>query len=127
MSTYLGWNVVVIPSYPPAPASFQATAMDVVAMSISPFSGQAQIHDWNANWTEASVTMPAMQYSDAQNWVTFLKALKGVACVFQFGTAFGTAYPEIGTRYWRLKGNPRQWSVNANRYYGIQFDIREAI
>lgn len=126
MPTYLGWNVVTIPSYPPAPSSFEINEVNIVGVSTSPFTGQQQTFDWNAEWSEASITMPAMKYADAQNWVTFLKALKGTLCVFQFGSAFGAAYPEIGSRYWRLKGNSRKWSVTKDRVYSIQFEIREA-
>ena len=126
MPTYLGWNVITIPAYPPAPASFEVNEMNIIGLSTSPFTGQQQVYDWNAEWTEASVTMPAMPFDVAQPWVTFLKDLKGAKCVFQFSTSFGAAYPEIGTRYWRLKSNARRWSVTRDRVYSIQFDIREA-
>jgi hypothetical protein len=40
----------------------------------------------------------------------------------------GTAIVVFNTQgLFRLKGNPRKWSVSDNRTYGIQFDVREAI
>lgn len=128
MPTYLGWNVRTIPSSPPAPASIEFSVVDIVSGNVSPFTGQMQIYDWNANYMEASVTLPPLPYTDGQQWVTFLRSLKGIAGVFQFSAAFMAAYPnDIGTRYWRLKSNLRKWSVTKDRYYGIQFDCREAI
>jgi hypothetical protein len=128
MPTYLGWNVVTIPTSPPAPASIEFTQIDNVAISVSPFTGQQQTQDWQATYMEASVSLPPLTYAQAQAWVTFLRNLKGVAGVFQFGSAFTAAYSaDLGTRYWRLKSNARKWSVTNARLYGIQFDVREAL
>ncbi|HXI88450.1 MAG TPA: hypothetical protein VNH18_05435 [Bryobacteraceae bacterium] len=128
MPTYNGWNVVTIPGTPPAPASIEFSVIDIVSGNVSPFTGQMQIYDWNANYMEASVTMPPLPYAVGQEWVSFLRNLKGIGGVFQFTSAFMSAYPnDIGSRYWRLKGNLRKWSISKGRFYGIQFDIREAI
>ncbi len=128
MPTYLGWNVVTIPPNPSSPASIEFGVTENVAMSMSPFTSQQQVQDWGGNYMQASVQMPAMIFSVAQNWVTFLRALKGPTCVFQFSTAFMTAYSgDIGTRYWRLKSNTVKWSVNRDRTYSLQFDVIEAL
>src|SRR5216684_2650377 len=95
MPTYLGWNVITIPTNPPAPASIEFIIDDAVAINISLF--------------------------------TFLRALNGMANVFQFGSAFATQYASsIGSRYWRLKTNTRKWSSSEMRVFGVQFEIREA-
>lgn len=128
MPTYLGWNVVTMPSTPAAPQSMEGIAVDPVSVSTSPFTGAQQVQIWAPGWQEISVSMPPMKQSDAIAWVAFLVALKGVAGVFQFGSTFAAAYAETvpsGT-YWRLKSNIRKWSVSQARTYGIQFECRLA-
>jgi hypothetical protein len=128
MPSYLGWNVVSIPTTPSAPASIEFFRNSSVAISISPFTGQQQIVDWNAEFTHAAVSWPPMTDATAAAWITFLDALKGQACVFQFGSAFAAAYPaSIGSKYWRLKSNTRGWTINRDRMYAISFEIREAL
>lgn len=134
MATYLGWDIITMPSTPSAPASIEFSVIDIVAMSKSPFTGQQQIQDWNASYMEASVSLPPLTDSQAQDWLTFFFALKGVANVFQFTTAFAAAYPKslktgspLAQRYWRLKSNLRKWSIGEARVYGIQFECAEAL
>src|SRR5258708_32384518 len=59
--------------------------MDTVAVSISPFTGQQQVQDWQASWLEASVSMPALTHAQAQEWIAFLMSLRGQAKGFQLG------------------------------------------
>jgi len=136
MSTYLGRTIIPIPSYPPAPASIECSQVDAVAASLSPFTFQQQVQQWGvggsppspSTYRKASVTMPAMSDANAQAWVAFLVSLNGVANCFQFGAAFAAAYPlSIGSRYWCLTSNERKWSINSNRAYGMQFEIREVL
>lgn len=135
MPLYNGWNVITIPGTPPAPASIEFSVVDIVSGNVSPFTGQMQVYQWGATYMEAMVYMPPMTDTDAQEWLAFLRALQGIANVFQFTSAFAAKYPEsitAGTsppqpRYWRLKSNTRKWSINDSRLYGISFEIREAI
>ncbi len=127
-STYNGWTVVTAPSSP-APQSIEFTTTDIVGVNTSPFTGEQQIQDWQAHWLEASVTMPPMSSAQAQAWVNFFIALKGQACVFQFGdpvTPMLIPAAASATGYWRLKTNSRKRSVNEGMIYGFQFEIREA-
>jgi hypothetical protein len=129
MATYLGRTIITMPSSP-APKSVEFTQQDLVAASLSPFTGQQQVQDWQSNWLEASVTMPAMAEADASAWVTFLKACRGQACVFQIANAqFAARIPSgsVPAGYWGLKTNSRKWSITDGIIYGFQFDIREAI
>jgi hypothetical protein len=110
------------------------TQVDPVAMTVSPFTGQQQIVNWNSTWMEASVTMPPMVTSDAQNWVAFLRNLKGTAGCFQFSAAFVAAYPWLlnpnlisGGIYWALKAPARKWSLTHQRVFGFQFDILQVL
>ena len=120
--------IVTIPAYPPAPASIDFTQVDAAAASESPFTFQQQVQQWSGSYRKASVSMPAMTDANAQAWIDFLVALDGIANVFQFSAAFAAQYPaSIGTRYWCLTSDERKWSINANRMYGFQFDIREVL
>lgn len=128
MATYLGWTIVFIPDSPPAPQTIEPVQIESVAMNVSPFTGQQQVQDWNATRMEMRVTMPPMPFAQAQPWIDFMRQLKGAACVFQFTAAFMAAFPaDLGSRYWRLKGNSRKWSVVNGKIYGFSFDIMEAL
>jgi hypothetical protein len=114
----------------PAPKSVEFSAVSIVAISNNPFSGQQQIHDWNASYLEAQVTLPPMTGTDATAWTTFLLACKGPACVFQISNStFAGLVPAatVPGGYWRLKTNVNKWSVNDALLYGLQFEMREAI
>ena len=80
-----GWDLIAMPAAPSAPATMEYTAQDAVAVSVSPFSGQQQVQDWQASFLEASVSMPALTHGQAQEWIAFLLALRGQAKVFQLG------------------------------------------
>ena len=80
-----------MPATPSAPATVEFTAMDTVAVSISPFTGQQQVQDWQASWLEASVSMPALTHAQAQEWIAFLMSLRGQAKVFQLGDSLAIA------------------------------------
>jgi hypothetical protein len=85
MPTFNGWDIVPMPATPSAPATVEFTAMDTVAVSVSPFTGQQQVQDWQASWLEASISMPALTHAQAQQWIAFLMSLRGQAKVFQLG------------------------------------------
>jgi len=134
MATYLGRTIVILPAYPPAPESIEFTQVDPVAMTVSPFTGQQQVMNWNSTWMEASVTMPPMISADAQNWVAFLRNLKGQTGCFQFSAAFVAAYPWMlnptsisGGLYWALKTPARKWSLTHHRLFGFQFEVAQVL
>ena len=132
MSTYNGRTIVTMPATP-APKSVEFSDGWVVGAATNPFTQQQQIQDWNANWMEATVTLPPMSESDAQAWVTFLRSCRGSACVFALPTAgspsFASLVPSgaVPGGYWCLKANQNKWSVNDGVIYGFSFPIREAI
>jgi hypothetical protein len=85
MLTFNGWNIVPTPTAPSAPASMEFMAEDTVAVSISPFTGQQQVQDWQASFLEASVSLPPLTHIQAQAWIAFLLSLHGQANTFQLG------------------------------------------
>lgn len=134
MPTYNGWEVITMPGTPPAPASVEFEVVDIAAMNISPFNNKQQVYDWNASFMRATVHLPPLSDSEAQEWISFLRNLKGVVNVFQFTAAFCNAYPASLTsespaqdRYWRLAANARGWSLTEARTYGITFECVEAM
>src|ERR1700679_3393337 len=108
MPTYNGRNLVSIPTSPPAPAEFEFAFNYISDQNVNPFNATQQVYDWNANFFEASVSMPWMTTTVAAPWATFIEALKGVTGVFQFSAAICAAYPNELTsdgstpRYWCL-------------------------
>ena len=86
-----GLDLIAMPTTPSAPATVEYTALDTVAASVSPFTGQEQIQDWQASYIEASVSMPALTHPQAQEWIAFLMALRGRAKVFQLGDPLAVA------------------------------------
>jgi hypothetical protein len=91
MPTFNGWNIISMPTTPSAPQTIDFTANDVVAMSVSPFTGQQQVQDWQQGWLEASVSMPPLTHVQAQAWIAFLMSLRGQANVFQLGDPLATS------------------------------------
>ena len=85
MLTFNGWTIIPMPATPAAPASVEYTAEDIVAASLSPFTGQQQVYDWQASYLKASVSMPPLTHAQAQQWIAFLMSLRGKSNVFQFG------------------------------------------
>lgn len=80
-----------MPTVPSAPQTIDFTASDIVGLSISPFTGQQQVQDWQQGWLEASVSMPPLTHVQAQAWIAFLMGLRGQANVFQLGDPLAVA------------------------------------
>jgi hypothetical protein len=97
MPTFNGWNIISLPTTPPAPATIDFTATDIVAMSISPFTGQQQVQDWQQGWIEASVSYPPLTHAQAQPWIASMMGLRGQANVFQIGDPLAVAPQGVGT------------------------------
>ncbi len=85
MSTFNGWTIVNLPTFPPAPKSVEYLGQNVAADNTSPFSGQQQIYNWQAAWWEWSVTWQPMTDLQMQPWIAFLLSLQGISNIFQIG------------------------------------------
>jgi hypothetical protein len=133
-------GVISIPSYPPAPDSLEISIVNPTAMTRSPFSGAQQIFNWavvaggQSFWLEATITLPILIDSDAENWFAFLTLLKGPTNTFQFTSAFVSAYPwllqggsPITSLFWRLKSGTMKMSLSHQRVFGLNFDCLQAL
>jgi hypothetical protein len=87
--------VYPLPAYPPAPANIDWTAYDSVAASVSPFTGQLQLQNWQSSWLEGSFQLPPLRGNPAQQWIAFLEGLQGQTGCFQLGDPRFTA-PQSG-------------------------------
>ncbi len=74
-----------LPSGHRAPSRVVMRTNSVVGMSKSPFTGSQQVYQWPGEWWSAEVTLPPMARSDAEYWVAFLVALRGVTGTFLIG------------------------------------------
>jgi hypothetical protein len=68
-----------------SPSSIEWDEHDVVAQSISPFTGQTQTYDWQSAWWEAQVSFPPMSRFSHDAWSAFLSRLRGPLGVFLIG------------------------------------------
>jgi hypothetical protein len=128
-TTFNSWPIIAMPSEP-APKSIEPVFKQIAGVSENPFSGQQQIYDWAAAYMELTVTMPAMTQIDAQPWIDFLIACRGMINVFQIANAKWLAQIPTSANvngFWRLKQNSAKWSVNDGLLVGLEFQIREAI
>lgn len=128
MSTYNGWTVVSMPTSP-APKSIEPAYNYIAGVATNPFTGQQQLQDWGASFSEMSITMPPLSSADGLTWEAFILSCKGMMCVFQLPSAVSSLLPSgvAPAGYWRLKANSVKWSITEGVIHGLQFDIREAI
>lgn len=71
-------------------ASIELRAMNAVAYSRSPFTFAGQVHAYTGKAWQADVTLPAMNRSDAEQWVAWLISLKGQLGTFYLGDPLAT-------------------------------------
>ena len=84
----VGSSAVTLVALPasPAPKSVQYNVNDAVAAVPSPFTGQVQTQQWpGADMWRWTVNLPPMVQADADNWISFLMELRGMANAFQIG------------------------------------------
>lgn len=127
MPTYLGRNVVTMPSSP-APASVKPKRNYIAGKSLNPFTGQEQIQDWQADVSQIEIDLPPMISSDGANWTAFLQSCNGVTCVFQLPTSVTSLLPSgmAPGGYWEL-AEDYEYSVSPGGIYGFTpLKIREA-
>lgn len=73
------------PPTSPKPSSIQWIEYNIVGVSQSRYTGQAQIQDWSSAYWGIEVTIDELYRSEAQPWMAFLSALRGERGTFYFG------------------------------------------
>ncbi|MGH9552308.1 MAG: hypothetical protein ACRD3W_23175, partial [Terriglobales bacterium] len=95
-------------SHPSSPAGFSTFtqgATNVVGISSSPFTGQQQAQEWSAELWDFSVGLPPMKRADAEAWVSFLVALRGMSGTFLIGDPYGAAPRGVATGTPKVSGS----------------------
>jgi hypothetical protein len=80
------------------PQKFVLRMVDVIAETVSQFTGGQQEQQWAGQWWELEMTLPPLTRAQAEPWFAFLAALHGKLGTFQMGdynaqTPRGTAAP----------------------------------
>lgn len=125
MSTFNGWTIIAMPSFPAAEA-IQFNKRNAVAVFQSPFTGQQQTQDWGGEWVEMSFSLPPMKDAEAAAWLAFFLSLKGQTNVFAVDASWAGFLPAGVSGYWRLKSNDTKWSIDVAKFFGFQVDCIEA-
>ena len=102
---------------PSAPAirTIQMRSIDVAAQTISPFTGESEIQEWDGQWWEADVGLPPMRREFAEAWVTMLAKLNGIRGTLLIGD------PDASTPRGNPVGSP---VVNGNSQTGQSLAVR---
>src|SRR5580704_13071230 len=80
-------SLPVTPGY----SKINFTATNIVGLTKSPFTNQQQVYQWAGEYWSASVSMPPMNQSTAEAWMTFLVSLRGTLGTFYLGDPAHTA------------------------------------
>jgi len=104
MSTFNGWQIISLPTSPPAPKSIEWEYMDVVGSAQSPFSLQRQIQVWGAAQIRASISYPLMPTKQAAPWRAFL-ALANMGSVFSIGDPLNQSPQHVGATGGTVSGS----------------------
>lgn len=88
-------SMPVIASLGPRKITFGAN--NLISASVSPFTGSQQIVQWLGEWWEAEIGLPEMTLAQAEPWIAFLTALRGMLGTFYLGDPSRTAPQGVAT------------------------------
>lgn len=129
-----------MPSYPltmpskPGPARATCFANTIAGISRSPYTGVAQAYDWGVDLFRLHLEFPPIAETEAQEWVQFLRNLRGVVGTFYYDVAellagtpgsSGGASDDTVVRTFRLIESTSSWEVDEHRQYRIVIDAME--
>lgn len=121
-------NIVALPNY--GLRDLQITASDTVSASVSPWTKQANIYDWQAQWWSAQLNLPTMKREQIAPWIAYLLELKGMAASTLLGNILEAEplgsftsknlVPDSGLAsawtFWGGAAPSAYWSIVANEY-----------
>lgn len=64
---------------------FTLRARNIVAVSVSPYTGEQQVYEHSGKWWEAEAELPPLTPAEAAEWETFLHKCNGVRGTFLMG------------------------------------------
>jgi hypothetical protein len=79
----------LIPPASPTTSDIKIMPNNIVGESVSPFTGSQQIFEQPGEWWEAEIALPPMARSDAEQWASFMAALRGKSGSFLLGDPGG--------------------------------------
>lgn len=85
------------PPASPGPRNTVFAANNLVSVAASPFTGTAQVQEFPGEWWEVAISLPPMVQDDAEQWTSFLTALRGQAGTFYLGDPARTAPAGVAT------------------------------
>lgn len=93
LPTFNGWNIVAMPNFKFRGVDF--SPHDTVGVSVSDWTNEMQVYDWQSSFLSANVTIPTQKGALAAQWIAFLLACRGPLNVFILGDSsqsspFGT-------------------------------------
>lgn len=71
------------------PLTVEMRELNAVAQDQSPFSFHQSVHHWGGEMWQADLTLPPMDRADAEEWLGFLTALRGMYGTFLMGDPRG--------------------------------------
>jgi hypothetical protein len=84
--TFQGASIVALPYDCGSLHSVEFSVSDAVAIVSSPFTGQTQAQQWpGADMWTGTVTLPPLTQAQADQWISFLMELRGMANAFLLG------------------------------------------
>jgi len=84
----IAWNSVTVQEMPRGIATMASIAFDpfdVVGMETNTFTGQQTAYDWQAAYWQGSLSFPAMNRSNYDQWCAFILSLRGSLNPFLLG------------------------------------------
>jgi hypothetical protein len=81
----------------PGLRTIKLTGTNVVGAAVSPFTGQTQVFEWPAEFWSIEVALPPMKRINAEAWVAFLLALRGMSGTFLIGDPLGATPQGVAT------------------------------
>jgi hypothetical protein len=88
---------ISMPSTPEGVRSVRFSATNIVGIAASPFTAQAQVYEWPGEFWSLDIALPPMRREDAEAWLAWLVALRGVLGTFHIGDPLGDAPQGIAT------------------------------
>lgn len=73
------------------------TATNIVGISSSAFTGETQVQEWPGEMWSFAMSLPPMKRDQAEAWLAFLLALRGISGTFLLGDPNGSAPQGVAT------------------------------